>query len=174
MLRPLYSDTWLTVCFVGSVSFKLSLCLWGWAEPGCQLVRILSFVNIDKFRYYSDQLKCYLRNLSFWSVNITLTAKTYTEPFLKDKSAPDDHSNSLYRVLTLMAKTYMEVLLKDKSALDGHPDSLYWVLTLMAKTYTKALLKDKSAPDDHSYSLYQVLTLTTKTNTEALMKNKSL
>jgi len=40
------------------------------AEHGCQLVRISSFVNVDKFGYRSDQLKCYMENLSFWSVNI--------------------------------------------------------------------------------------------------------
>ena len=58
-------DTWLTVCFTGSVRFKPSLCLWGLAEPGRQLVRISSFINVDKFGYHSDQLKCYPRNLSF-------------------------------------------------------------------------------------------------------------
>ena len=32
----------------------------------------------------------------------------------------------------LRVATYMEVLLKDESAHEGHSDSLYWVLTLMA------------------------------------------
>ena len=56
-------DAWLTVCFTRSVSSKLSLGLWGWVEPGHQLVRILSFVNVNKFGWRSDQLKCYLRNV---------------------------------------------------------------------------------------------------------------
>ena len=65
-------DTWFTVCFTGLVRFKSSLCLWGLAESGRPLVRFSAFVNVDKLGYYSDQLKCNLRNLSFWSVNKTL------------------------------------------------------------------------------------------------------
>jgi len=68
-----------------------------------------------------------------------LTAKTYTEALLKNRSAPDDHSYSLYRVLTLKAKTYTEALLKDGSAPDSHSYSLYRALTLTAKTYMETL-----------------------------------
>jgi len=41
------------------------------------------------------------------------------EALLKDESAPDDHSNRLYRVLTLTAQTYTESLLNDENAPDG-------------------------------------------------------
>jgi len=53
-----------------------------------------------------------------------------------------------------MAKTYMVALLKDGSAPDGHSYSLYRILTLTAKTYTEALLKDDKAPNSYSYCLY--------------------
>ena len=52
----------------------------------------------------------------------------------------------------------METLLKDESAPDGHSYSLYLVFTQTIKTYTEALLKDESTPDGHPYGLYRVLT----------------
>jgi len=57
-------------------------------------------------------------------------------------------------VLTLMIKVYTKALLKYRSAPDGHSDSLYRVLTLTAQTYIKSLLNDGNAPDSRSYSLY--------------------
>jgi len=55
-------------------------------------------------------------------------AQTYTELLLNDGSAPDSHSDSLYRVLILMARPI--ALLKDGSAPDGRSYSIYLVLTL--------------------------------------------
>ena len=55
-------DAWLTVCFTGSVSFKWSLRM---GEPDGELVRILSFVNVNNFGCCLDKLKYYLGNLSF-------------------------------------------------------------------------------------------------------------
>jgi len=66
-------DAWITVCFTGSVNFKSLLGLWEWVEPDRQLVRILSIVNVNKFGCRLDQLKCYLGNLSFKSVNTNVT-----------------------------------------------------------------------------------------------------
>jgi len=55
---------------------------------------------------------------------------------MKDGCAHDGHSDSLYQVLTLTAQTYTESLLNDRSTPDGCSYSLYLFLNLTAQTYT--------------------------------------
>jgi len=122
------------------------------------------------------------------------------ETLLKDENAPDDCSDSLYRIFTL---TYLygvtpewrkrpwwlllqpisgphtddsdlyRVTPDDRSVPDGRSYSLYRILTLMAQTYTESLLNGGSAPDGHSYSLYRILTLIAQTYIESLLNGRS-
>ena len=72
-----------------------------------------------------------------------------------------------------MVATYMESLLNTKSAPDDHSDILYRVLTWRLD-YTEDLFKDECAPDGHSYSLYRVLTLMSRPTQRYSLKMEAL